>query len=221
MQSNFPPLSAVDISALQEFLRDPRRPDHTFSFHELQGFLFAIASSPETIPPSEWLPMISNEEDLSFESENEAQQALSYIIALYNEVNSAVLKRRNELPAECEFRDDVLANFDEQTSISQWSSGFMIGHDWLSEVWDEYLLEEMDEECGATVMVLSFFSSRQLAEAYFAEGESKRNESRESFEEFAGTVRELFPSALASYAHLGRTIFEVLTEGAAIDEDRH
>jgi uncharacterized protein YecA (UPF0149 family) len=74
----------------------------------------------------------------------------------------------------------------------------------------------MDEECGATVMALSFFSSRQLADAFYAEMDpTNRTAPGKSFEQFAETVRELFPAALSSYSHLGRTIFEFLMQDAA------
>ena len=209
-------LSSADVSALEAFLGNSDRPEDTLSFHELQGFLFAIASSPETVPPSEWIPLISNEEEICFANESEAQRILNHIMTIYNEVNSSVLERSDSLPFGCEFRPNTLANFDGRSSISQWSRGFMIGHDWLSQVWEEYLPESLDEECGANVMALSFFSSRQLAEAYYAEVD--HSESRGPgmpFERFAETIRELFPAALSAYAHLGRTIFEVLMQNAA------
>ena len=137
-------------------------------------------------------------------------------MTLYNEVNTSVLERSDALPFGCEFRAYILANFDDEASISQWSRGFVIGHDWLTDVWDEYLPESLDEECGANVMALSFFSSRQLAEAYYAEiGDAESSEPGKSFEQFAETIRELFPAALSAYAHLGRTIFEVLMQDAA------
>ncbi len=216
MQKIGQPLSSADTTALKDFLDSPNRPDDTLRLHELQGFLFAIACSPETIPPSHWIPMISNDEDLGFADESEAHQVLNQIMTLYNEVNTSVLERSETLPVGCNFKTNVFANFDEQASILQWSRGFTIGHDWLSEVWEEYLLEEMDEECGATVMVLSFFSSRQLAEAFYAEiGHAENSEPGKSFEQFAEKIRELFPAALSAYAHLGRTIFEVLMEDAA------
>lgn len=213
-------LSSADTRSLKEFLDNPSRPDGTLRFHELQGLLFAIASSPETILPSEWLPLISNDEDIGFGDESEAQQVLNFIMTLYNEVNTAVLERSDKLPRRCEFKEDIFANFDEKASISQWSRGFLIGHDWLSELWDN-LPKEMDEECGATTMVLTFFSSQRLAEAYFEDGNPKRNETGKGFEDFSATARELFPSALASYAHIGRTIFEVLIEKADIDKVLH
>jgi hypothetical protein len=33
-----------DFSILKAFLVDPARPKNTFSYHELQGFLFAFAA---------------------------------------------------------------------------------------------------------------------------------------------------------------------------------
>lgn len=113
----------ADMRLLAEFLDDPGRPDGTLWFHELQGFLFTIACSPETIAPSEWLPMIGNDEDLNFTEQNDAQEILGLVMMHYNGINTRVLERSNSLPAGCVF----------------------------------------DEECGATLMVLSFFGSRQRA----------------------------------------------------------
>jgi uncharacterized protein len=209
-------LSPADVSTLKSFLSNPRRPGGTLRFHELHGFLFTIASSPETIQPSDWLPIISNDEDIGFENEMEAQRVLNLIMALYNQVNTSVLERSDAMPPGCRFQPDIDANFDGESSVSQWSRGFVLGHDWLSEVWDEYLPESMDEECGATVMALSFFGSRQLAEAFYAEMDPTASTAPgNSFEQFAETIRELFPAALSSYSHLGRTIFEVLMQNAA------
>ena len=208
----------ADTQRLGNFLASAERPQGTLQFHELQGFLFAIACSPETIPPSEWLPLIGNDESLDFADENEAREILGLVMDLYNETNAAVLQRSNSLPADCVFDRDTLENFENDSSIAQWSRGFASGHDWLSELWEGYLFDELDKECGATLMVLSFFSSRQLAEAYFAEMKpGKRKKCDASFEDFASKICRLFPDSLASYAHLGRSIFEALLEQDAAD----
>jgi len=200
-------------SDLVRFLGDASRPAEAFTFHELQGFLFAIASSPETVPPSEWLPMIGNDESLNFADEAEAGKILGLVMHLYNEINLAVLERRNAMPHDCAFHDDLWANFDDDASISQWSRGFSVGHDWLSEVWEEHLFGELADECSATLMVLSFFSSKELAQAYFEEfAPRKKGAKGTTFDEFVGAVRDLFPDSLASYANLGRSIFEAVAE---------
>jgi hypothetical protein len=92
-----------DYSDLDRFLGEASRPAETFTFHELQGFLFAIASSPETVPPSEWLPMIGNDKSLNFAGEAEAERILGLLMNLYNEINLTVLERRNVIPPVVQF----------------------------------------------------------------------------------------------------------------------
>ena len=77
--------------------------------------------------------------------------------------------------------------------------------------------ESLDGECGSSAMVLSFFASRKLAEMYYLESTTtpRHRKPGMSFNEFAERVRNLFPDALSSYAHLGRIISEVL---AVVDE---
>jgi yecA family protein len=204
-------LSLSNFSDLETFLTDSRRPDGTLCFQELQGFLFAVACSPELVPPSAWQPVISNDEDIDFQSESEAELVLSLILTLYNKVNVDAMERSDRMPMDCKIAADIEANFNEDSAISQWSNGFMIGHDWLEEVWDEYLPEELDREFGSCSMVLSFFSSRKLAELYYLESTTtpRRRKPRIPFDEFAESVRDLIPSALSMYAHIGRTIAEV------------
>lgn len=205
--------SQTDIEELTRFLADPKRPESTLCFQELQGFLFAVACSPELIPPAEWLPAIGDDEDLRFQDDSEMQKIMGLIITLYNGINNSVLERSKSMPLGCEFQPDIEDNFDPELAVSQWSQGFMAGHDWLTEVWDEYFPEEIDGEFGSTAVVLSFFSSRRLAELYHAEATTtpRQRRPRVPFNEYAETVRRLFPDGLSAYAHIGRTISEVLT----------
>ena len=91
-------LSQADIADLTRFLADPLRPEDILRFHEAQGFLFAVACSPELVPPSAWLPAISDEEDVGFENEAEAQRIMGLIIDLYNDINDAAFERSGVLP---------------------------------------------------------------------------------------------------------------------------
>ena len=74
-------LSRAEIEDLVPFLADPGRPDGTLCFQELQGVLFAVACSPELIPPPAWLAIISNERDIGFRDETEAQQIMGVIMS--------------------------------------------------------------------------------------------------------------------------------------------
>lgn len=215
MQRKLPPkLTARERKALSDFLSHADRPEGTMSFHELQGFLFAITSAPELIKPSEWLPLIGNDEDLAFASQSEAQRILGLVMSLYNQINASVIRRSDATPSGCRFLADTDENLQEQAPVSQWSRGFVQGHSWLEELWNEYVPDdalEMSQELGACAMTLSFFSSRPMAEALFCEGgDGYRPMDPEEFARFAETIRRLFPSALASYADIGRSIAEAL-----------
>ena len=109
-----------------------------------------------------------------------------------------------------------MANLEPDAPLSQWAHGFAEGHDWLVELWEEYVLDEWDKEAGACLLVLSFFSSRRLADAY-------RKEIRKPgtrLKAMAGEMIELFPGAMASYAHMGRSIHEALLQQDQ-ETDRH
>ena len=62
-------------------------------------------------------------------------------------------------------------------------------------------------------MVLTFFSSPKLAKAYHEEGTGQR-----SLEELAETVVSLFPEAMRTFAHLGRSIYQVRYEAGDFEE---
>ena len=177
-------------------------------YHELQGFLFTLACAPELIPPSEWLPVVFGDGDPEFESPDDAQAILEQIMGLYNAINRVVLEPPAQLPEDCGFRADALANLEEDAPIGQWSRGFLRGHQWLEALWEETVPEGLDEELGSILMTLSFFASRRMAEAFHAEASS----AGQSLASMAGALREVFPAAISEYAHLGRTIATVLAE---------
>ena len=211
-------LPASDPSALRAFLEHPSRPAGTLTYHELQGFLFTIVSAPELIQPSEWLPIIFAEEDAGHSNLDEANEILGQIMALYNTTNASVLDPPTLLPADCPLRDDVLTNFEDDAPIAQWSRGFHRGHLWLEALWEETVPEELDDELGSILMTLSFFSSREIAEAFHAEDGT----GAQSFEAMAEAIHKVVPMAVAQYAHMGRSIAEVLAEqDAEVPEPAH
>ena len=193
-------------SALKAFLEHPSRPDGTLRYHELQGFLFAIASAPELVRPSEWMPKVFGGHDGGYESLEQARMILGELMALYNSANATVAAERATLPADCRFRTKVLANLDDDAPIAQWSRGFMRGHQWLEESWEPYIPKDLDEEFAATLLTLSFFASTRVAEAFRAET------GQQDLATMSNTIRRVFPNAVAEYAHLGRSIQRVLME---------
>ncbi len=137
----------------------------------------------------------------------QAEAVIGQIMALYNTINAAVLDPPTLLPADCPLHDDVLTNFEDDAPIAQWSRGFLHGHQWLEQLWED-LPEEIAEELDATLMALGFFSSRQMAEDFHAEDPS----GGQSFQAMADAIHRVVPAAVAQYARMGRLIAEVLAE---------
>ena len=202
-------------TTLRAFLEDSRRPAGTLRYHELQGFLFAVASSPELVEPSEWMPIVYGDVQPEYASIDEARVVIGELMALYNAVNSAIVTGRGALPPDCTFRNELLENLDAASPVSQWSRGFLQGHQWLEDVWDAYVPSELDDEFAAMLMTLSFFASKDIAEAFCAETEAK------NLAELAATIKRMLPTAAAEYAHLGRTIHQVVHESEPAAQSRN
>jgi uncharacterized protein len=193
-------------AGLRAFLEHPRRPDGTLLYHELQGFLFAVLSAPEVVLPGEWMPAIFNDGEAGYQNLGEARRILRELMVLYNAVNAAITEEQVSLPDDCRFREDILSNLDHDAPIAQWSRGFMTGYEWLEDTWEPYLTGDLSEEFGTMLLVLSFFSSRNIAEAYRVELGIA------SLEEMATTMREMFPAMMYDHATLGRAIHRGVME---------
>lgn len=184
---------------LAEFLAADARPEGTMNYAELHGFLFALACSPEPLKPDEWQPMIFNGEDARFASQEESKAIMAAIMAIHDETTRQVQEQQVALPEFCGLADEPMENFAGDAPISHWARGFLHGHDWLSEVWEAYIPEEMSEELGSCLIVLTFFAEQKLAQEYCKESEA-------TVETMAESVIDHIESALSSYAHMGHAI---------------
>lgn len=184
---------------LADFLAADGRPEGTMNYAELHGFLFALACSPEPLKPAEWQPMIFNGEDASFTSQQESEAVMAAIMAIHDETARQVQQEAVALPQFCSLAEIPMDNFADDAPIGHWARGFLHGHDWLSEVWDAYIPEEMSAELGSCLIVLTFFAERKLAQEYCKESEA-------TLETMAESATDHLESAMRSYASMGRAI---------------
>ena len=200
------PASPSHLALLKSFLESPDRPQGTLRYHELQGFLFAVTSSPELIKPAEWLPIVFGDKEAGYRSLDEANAVLGELMVLYNAINAHAMEDHARVPDDCILRRSAMSNFDDDAPITQWSRGFAQGHDWLEEVWDAYVPEEFSNEFGVMLMALTFFASEKLAKAYLKEVR------RKDLKKMAAEVVDVFPEAVAEYARIGRSIGRIVSE---------
>src|SRR5271168_2080770 len=83
MEDRIPP---IDLPALDRYLCSDRAPHNCMGLSDLDGFLTAIVIGPEPVAPSEWLPVIWDDEEPEFESEAEARSILGTIMGRYNHI---------------------------------------------------------------------------------------------------------------------------------------
>lgn len=209
-----PPFTYDQAILLTRFLSSPQRPQDTLSYYQLAGFLFSLGNGPELIPPSEWLPLVFNDQDAQYETQDEANLVLQAMMALYNDCVQERAGGRMPLPPGCEIRPQPVDNLTTDAPLSQWAQGFGMGYDYLAEVWDAYTPDELDEDLGALLMTLTFFSSPTLAEAYYQDSNKKK-----SFDQLAQSVMEIFPEAMREYVHLGRSIYQVRLDTGELDSE--
>ncbi len=181
---------------LAKFLAADERPQGTLILPELYGFLYAVACSPEVLLSPEWMPMVFNNEDAGFENEAQAQAITQAIKDVYREVEEQADSAAPSLPQWCEILEPPMENFGDEAPLHYWSLGFTLGHDWLSDVWDNYL-SNANGELGGYLLTLSFFATKELAETYWQE---LIQDESVSFEGFAEAMVDNFGEALAGYS---------------------
>ncbi|MBI3897140.1 MAG: YecA family protein [Gammaproteobacteria bacterium] len=201
----------VQADRLALFLADPQRPEGTMSYFELAGFLFAIASSPEIVPSPDWVSLIFDDQDPNYESLDQTNEILGAFVAFYNSIHQQVVEECPTLPANCELRSPAIENLVNDAPLGQWAKGFSIGHDYLENIWDEYAPDEIDEEFGSILLALSFFSNRELAQAYIEEAEVEGV----TLEQMAAEILDILPDAMKNYALLGQAIHQAILEQAS------
>lgn len=198
------PPNTQDLQQLVEFLTAPERPDSTFTLDELRGFLYAVACAPEPIISSDWLTAIFEGADVEFSDSGETGQIAGIVMALYDQINEQILG--GDFQLAWEVRQPLLDNLEADAPLHQWSQGFLAGHEWLAELWNEYMPAELADEVDGMLVGPIFFSSRAAAEALFKESE------RESFEELADKVLGLMQEAMPAYARIGRGLGALAAE---------
>jgi yecA family protein len=121
--SAIPAFTETHAALLQTYLSSPQRPMGTMTYPQLAGFLFSMANAPELIPPSEWIPMVFNDQEGGPQTLGEAERVLQAMMALYNECGLAGPEGRAPLPPGCEIRPQAMDNLVEAAPLSQWARG--------------------------------------------------------------------------------------------------
>jgi len=119
--------------ALKKFLSLSAVPEMTLSYHELRGYLYGIAITPDVIEPGEWMPLVSGDEPPAYENEEQARELTSALLTVLNKHIAAFNEQRLFMPFEIESSHD-----EDFENIVDWTSGLEEALSLRPEFWDEY-----------------------------------------------------------------------------------
>lgn len=164
------------------------------SYYQLQGLLFAVACSPETIKPSEWFDLIWLNDEPQFENEADARSFYRCVVSLANHI-AEMARQRRFLPFSPRYDERWL---DE---LGHWCEGLLIGHQYLEDLWS-ITLDDLDDqsfvdEIEATLsLAASFADQDESSQLSFGE-EMELSHSRQA------DAYDLLWKVLATYATVG------------------
>jgi uncharacterized protein len=112
-------VSPVDLDVLDAYLMSAGSPENSMGLSDLDGFLTGVATGPELIVPSAWLPLIWGGGEPEFATPEERNVILGTIMARFDEI----VMRLGAGPQA--FDPVFLEGAEGQIVVSDWAAGFM------------------------------------------------------------------------------------------------
>jgi len=153
------PLSDADLAELDTLL--DRYPG-SCAIEELDGLFCALIIGPETILPSEWLPVVLGEEEEEGLSEEEVRRVFELLLRYWNGIEAGFREDWSGVSSDEGADLMYFPYLDDPTEsccplAEGWARGFRDGLDWLEdEYWDAL---EQDEECVTILNLIAAFDT--------------------------------------------------------------
>jgi uncharacterized protein len=120
------PLSQSELEQLEALLDSDIFRGEAMLLDEMQGLFFAVASSPDLIAPSQWMPEALGETP-AFEDADQAQQVLELVMRFYNQSVAAAATDSFDLIL---YRTET-----EEVDYAAWCGGYLTGVDLAETDW--------------------------------------------------------------------------------------
>lgn len=135
------------IDVLDRLLEQRAVPFGGMGLERLDGFLTALALTPELVPPSEWYPRVWGRTPPRWESEADAAEAFGLMMSAWNTAAYRVRFDGDQIPPDGMLfwwlpDDPEAAHGDEVDIGAAWAGGFLDGMDLRSEAWDGWIAKD-------------------------------------------------------------------------------
>jgi uncharacterized protein len=122
------PLSPSELDRLEKLLASETFHGEAMPLDALQGLFFAVASAPDLVLPSRWLPVALGERP-EYASHEQAQEAYELVMRFYNQCVRAA--------AAEDFALLLYRREDGSDDLETWCAGFLDGVDLSEPDWYE------------------------------------------------------------------------------------
>lgn len=162
-----------------DYLQQLQHNDAVLSYYQLQGLLFAMACSPEAIRDAEWFELIWLDDEPQFDEEADARDFYRLMVSL-----SASVKEAARGQGYNPFGEAYTRRW--QTELSQWCDGFLLGHQYLEDLW-VLAIETLNDQVIADDVNSALSLATTFADLEYAQ--------QLSFEEGVALTDEYLPEA--------------------------
>jgi len=141
-------IKEFDINEFEALFEDRELAEAVFEPYFILGFITSVASAPELISMSEWMPLLWRDEKhtMEFSSQSQATEFNLCIIGWWNYCNDTFQSEEQfNLPASLYFSEEEGVS----KALKHFSDGYLDGYDWVVELWDSVLDDEEDEGEGS------------------------------------------------------------------------
>jgi uncharacterized protein len=181
-------MTELELDQLEDLLASEIFKGEAMTLDTLQGFLCAVVSGPDLIPPSVWLPEVLGGSP-EYPSQAQAEETVNLLMKFYNSVASTL--------ANQEGFDLILYNLEEnpdELDYAPWCDGYVFGSQIGESNWfdaaGEYA-EDLGEKMEVFFLLSGLLKEDALEhhEPWLSEKEEKRR---------MALAREAFPATIGA-----------------------
>ena len=191
--------------ALKKIMAFSEEHEFPMTFNTMHGFVFGLCSAPIAISPTEWIPSLFGENDVISQMAFDDTETFQTLVELFNYMMEQVQEESPEFPQAMRLHDAMSDNFGMQSDLGQWSQGFIDASEWLGDVWDDAMIDVLEEDHTVKSVMLCFFSDEEFSRRLH--DELIENDDV-TFEEIYQDFLRLLPNTLKAYAFTGRKLYE-------------
>ncbi|WP_165310927.1 UPF0149 family protein [Vibrio ziniensis] len=147
---------------LHDILTLPEFEDKLLNEAKSRGFVAAMASAPNILPPQEWLPFLwGGEEVAPFSDGEQLETYIQLIIDMWNQYRSSFLEGTWVWPEGYDLDDEEIVNY----SVRDFCEGVLQGWQLARDDWEVLMPEESQDNAllGGVLLSLSMLYDPETA----------------------------------------------------------